>query len=283
MSRALEKSIPVLHDVADSDEHILALTFLHDVSASITEARPPAKARWSDLIAAPDEQLPTLLAAACAACEEQWGDAIEAFFDRVDFAGARPSSLRQALLEVERFLRRCDSALNAPVRLGEIYQMSQSYAEQAAQGAFFTPYHVARLMASLTGIEPNRSVLDPACGAAAMLIGAFNEVHHTHGLAAAHSVTLIGVDLNPRTAAVARASLLLVGADPDQFWIGVGNSLTQPLLLGRDPSDGTLKPVDMTSNRPSFAVGAGIVETPPDALVVPDRVLYRHQRPAAAA
>ena len=283
MSRALEKSFPILHDVVDSDDHILALIFLHDASAANTGARPPAKASWNDLVAMPDERLPASLAAACAACRDEWGDAIEAFFDRVDFSVARPSALRQAMLDVERFLRRCESVMSPQVRLGETYQMSQGYAVQAAQGAFFTPYHVAEFMATITGVEPNRSVLDPACGAGAMLIAALEVVRRSYGPAGARTVTLVGVDLNPRTAAVARASLLLVGADPDQFWIGVGNSLTQPLLLGRDLSDGTLKPVDMTNNRPSFGPGAGSTEAPPDALVVPDRVLYRCIRPAAAA
>lgn len=53
-------------------------------------------------------------------------------------------------------------------------------------GQFFTPYHIARLMAEITGIgtsneEDHRSMMDPHCGAGTMLV-AYADTMQRHGI-----------------------------------------------------------------------------------------------------
>lgn len=53
-------------------------------------------------------------------------------------------------------------------------------------GQFFTPYYISRFMAEITGIgaaneEDHRSVMDPTCGAGAMLI-AYADTMQRHGI-----------------------------------------------------------------------------------------------------
>ena len=55
-------------------------------------------------------------------------------------------------------------------------------------------------------------------------------------------MTPIGVDINRRVCQIARASLLLAGANPNQFWGFAGDSLALP-IVGRDQRDGVLKMV----------------------------------------
>jgi type I restriction-modification system DNA methylase subunit len=92
---------------------------------------------------------------------------------------------------------------------------------KAAQGAFFTPWSVAAMIAEVARVtRPDTWALDPACGGGVLLIAALELCRQRFGELAACAMTLLGVELDPRTAQIARASLLLAGADPAQFWIG---------------------------------------------------------------
>ena len=70
-------------------------------------------------------------------------------------------------------------------------------------------------------------------GAKALLLAYLHQFRSQHGVRASQAVTLIGVDIDEQSRQMARASLLLAGADPNQFWIFAGNSLAQP-IAGRD-------------------------------------------------
>jgi type I restriction-modification system DNA methylase subunit len=134
---------------------------------------------------------------------------------------------------------------------------------------------IAWVLAQVQKPSPDEWVLDPACGGV-ILLAALDVARELHGATAA--LTLVGVELDPRTAAIARASLVLAGAHPDQFWIGTGNALAQP-LVGFDRRSGHLQPLRCTLSlaNPPFGKAASRDARHDDGppLVVPDRVLYR--------
>jgi hypothetical protein len=123
-------------------------------------------------------------------------------------------------------------------------------------------------------------VLEPCVGGAAMVLAARAVYRERHGLNASRAMTLIGVELNARLCQIARPSLLLAGADPNQFWVFVGDSLAQP-IVGRERRDGNLRTISfhaLLTNRPfgtraSAQTFADHAERGP--LVIPDHVLYR--------
>jgi type I restriction-modification system DNA methylase subunit len=118
------------------------------------------------------------------------------------------------------------------------------------------------------------------CGAGVFLISALQEVRERYGPRLAKTITLIGCDLDPVTCQVARASLILAGAEEDQFWIACGNSLARP-IVGRDRADGQLKTLNfpLLLGNPPFGTATKMADLELAAqagpLVVPDRVLNR--------
>lgn len=289
MSRALERSVPRLDGTPHGPDHILALMFLHELASDANpHCAPPREARWDHLCARPDDELPASVDRACAACTRVWGEALEGFFDDVAFATVSPGDLRGALIGVERFLSRLRSSVSSGTQLADVYQYTRSLSAKQWQGAFFTPSQITRAMAMMLEVSPGEWVCDPACGGGAMLTAALEEVRRQHGPRAAITVTLVGVEIDPRTAAIARASLILAGAHPDQFWIGVGDSLAQP-VVGRSREDGALKHLEFTAilANPPFGMKVSMQALERAAergpLVVPDRVLYRRLPRLAAA
>jgi hypothetical protein len=119
------------------------------------------------------------------------------------------------------------------------------------------------------------------CGGGAMLIAALEHVRCRYGADLATTVTLLGIEMDHRVAQIARASLILAGAHPDQFHIATANALAS-VLVGRDRADGqlkTLRPQVLLGNPPfGGRVDPTMLEQPPTALIVPDRVLYRPLR-----
>lgn len=290
MSRSLERSVPRLHGTLHGPEHIVALVFLHELASDANpHCAPPREARWDRLCTRPDDELPAALDRACAACTRVWGEALDGFFDDVAFTTLSPAEARGAHVDVGRFLARLDGVVSSGTRLADIYQFTRTLSTKQWQGAFFTPSQVTRAMAMMLEIAPGEWVCDPACGGGAMLTAALDEVRRAHGSRAASTVTLIGVEIDARTAAIARASLILAGAHPDQFWIGVGDSLAQP-VVGRSREDGELTPLKFTAilANPPFGMKVSMQALERAAergpLVIPDRVLYRRvlKLPAAA-
>jgi type I restriction-modification system DNA methylase subunit len=123
-------------------------------------------------------------------------------------------------------------------------------------------------------------VLDPAVGAGVMLLAALAVYRENHGLQKSTALTLLGVDIDPRVCEIARASLLLAGASPTQFWIGDGNAPAQP-LVGRERRTGELRALTphVVIANPPFGTKVSMAALEADAqrgpLIVPDEVLYR--------
>ena len=69
---------------------------------------------------------------------------------------------------------------------------------KAEHGQFFTPAPLARLVVSLTGIQPGEQVLDPTCGAGTFLV-----------LAARQGAQVAGIEVDPELAALCRLNLAL--------------------------------------------------------------------------
>lgn len=253
-------------------EHALAFLFLRLLGTELSGSTSSSTA-WNDVVTLPDHLLGSVLDDTCRGCEKAW-PAMEGFFDGVAFSRCSPSSLRVSLERVERVVESYPPA----TCLAEAYQATRSLTTAQWQGAFFTPYSLARMLAQVQEPSPDEWVLDPACGGGVMLLAALDVARELHGATAALALTLIGVEFDPRTAAIARASLVLAGAHPDQFWIGTGNALAHP-LVGFDRRSGRLQPLQCTLSlaNPPFGKAASrdarYDDGPP--LVVPDRVLYR--------
>lgn len=253
-------------------EHALALLFLRLLGENLPDSND-APTAWDHLETISDRQLGTVLDDTCRGCEPVW-PALAGFFDGVEFVSCSAGVLRRSIALVERVAASFPSA----TCLADAYQTTRSLSSAQCQGAFFTPYAVAHLLAQIVEPNPGDWLVDPACGGGVMLIAALDAARERHGVEASTGLTLIGVELDPRTAEIARASLVLAGAHPDQFWIGVGNSLTRE-IVGFDRSVGKLRPLKFTASlaNPPFgrAAARGVFAESEKSLVVPDRVLYR--------
>ena len=286
MSRRIPHWLPSLDGIDRAQDHLLALVFLRDLAHDAFTVTAPPDACWERIAALPDEHLGRALQAACDACATAWGEAIEGFFDGVDFERVDPATLRRGVRSVTALRPHKHGAHFGPrTHLGDVYEATRGLAVAQRQGAFFTPYTVASLLARVMGLGPWTSVLDPACGAGVMLIAALDALREEQGERVAATLKLVGVEIDPRTAAVARASLVLAGAHPDQFWIATGDGLEQE-IVGRDRSDGKLKSLAFHFNLANPPFGRGFVhDRGPVArqpLLLPERVHYHEHPPQTA-
>ena len=270
-----------------------ALLFLHELSAPETRGQPPREARWQRILDRPQEEWGAALDRACRACAQTWPEQLDGFFDETPFASESPYAIARGIEGIERFARHADrhgGPWDRRTLLADISQEMRSLSAKQWQGAFFTPWSVAEMSARML-LDPEEPtelwVLEPCVGGAAMLLAALEVYRERHGLQASRAMTLIGVDLNPRVCQIARASLLLAGADPHQFWVFAGDSLAQP-IVGRDRRDGELRTLTfhVLLTNPPFGTSASVHTFATHAergpLVIPDHVLYR-QIPRVAA
>lgn len=100
--------------------------------------------------------------------------------------------------------------------LGQLYETFFHYTGGNTIGQYFTPRHIADLMANLVDVGMNDIVLDPACGTGGFLIAAMNRLVREHKLSRTDVVkiikkTLIGFDKEPVTAALCVANMILRG------------------------------------------------------------------------
>ena len=96
---------------------------------------------------------------------------------------------------------------------------------KGAKGQFFTPRPVVELCVRMLRPMPEETVLDPACGSGGFLIHTLNHIRSTAG-GNGRPPDLWGFDFDGRTVRVARALLMLAGADASN--IVRTNSLIQP-------------------------------------------------------
>lgn len=100
--------------------------------------------------------------------------------------------------------------------LGQLYETFFHYTGGNTIGQYFTPRHVASLMADLVDVSMEDVVLDPACGTGGFLIASMNRVMREHKLSRSNVVKhvkkkLIGFDDEPVTAALCVANMILRG------------------------------------------------------------------------
>jgi hypothetical protein len=262
------------------------LVFLHELSDPGAVAQPPGVARWQRLIAAREHECGQALDDACQACVQTWPEQLDGFFGDVRFAAEPSHTVKSAIGGMQK-LADGASAAGGPwdrrTLLASVSQELRGLSSRQARGAFFTPWHIAEMMARIL-LEPQDPselwVLEPCVGGAVMLLAALAVYRERHGARAADALTLIGVDIDPRVCQIARASLLLAGADPNQFWIFCGDSLAQP-IVGRDRGDGKLKTVNFHASLSNPPFGGKVSSSELEAhamlgpLVIPDHVLYR--------
>jgi len=90
--------------------------------------------------------------------------------------------------------------------LGEILQVYRPGA--TANGAYYTPYPVCRLMAMMNEAQPGESVCDPACGSGRMLLASLEVCRERFG----GQPVLYGVDIDHDAIRACRLNLILAGA-----------------------------------------------------------------------
>jgi type I restriction enzyme M protein len=100
--------------------------------------------------------------------------------------------------------------------LGQLYETFFRYTGGNTIGQYFTPRHIASLMADILEVGPNDIVFDPACGTGGFLIAAMNRLLVSQGLSRSQMVKVIqkrlmGLDSEPVTAALCVANMILRG------------------------------------------------------------------------
>jgi type I restriction enzyme M protein len=100
--------------------------------------------------------------------------------------------------------------------LGQLYETFFQYTGGNTIGQYFTPRHIARLMADLTEIERSDVTLDPACGTGGFLVAAMNRILERSKLSRVEVVKhvrdhLVGFEKEPVTAALCVANMILRG------------------------------------------------------------------------
>lgn len=117
--------------------------------------------------------------------------------------------------------------------LGELYM--QLNLENKWHGQFFTPWHIAELMAKiLVGDDLKEkiasdgyiSVFDPCCGAGCMLIAFANICKDELDVNYQKDVLFVGQDIDPIVAKMCYIQISLLGCPG---YVVIGNSLTEPI------------------------------------------------------
>jgi type I restriction enzyme M protein len=151
--------------------------------------------------------------------------------DRVGFSTlANKPDLRPILVNLVQLFDKYDFSMIDYDVIGDAYQWILSYfaPTKAKEGETYTPREVIRLMVRLMDPENNSTIVDPACGSAAMLIESYNHVKAK--LSEDPSLKLYGQDRNELMVAVAKMNLLLHGIRTDAR-ILFADSLVNPEFL----------------------------------------------------
>ncbi|MFH0958672.1 MAG: N-6 DNA methylase, partial [Pseudomonadota bacterium] len=100
--------------------------------------------------------------------------------------------------------------------LGQLYETFFRYTGGNTIGQYFTPRHIATMMAELVEVGKKDIVLDPACGTGGFLIAAMNRIMEREHVSRTQMVRmvkskLLGFDQEPQTAALCVANMILRG------------------------------------------------------------------------
>jgi len=152
--------------------------------------------------------------------------------DRVGFSTlANKPDLRPILVNLVQLFGKYDFSMVDYDVIGDAYQWILSYfaPTKGKEGETYTPREVIRLMVRLMDPENNSTIVDPACGSAAMLIESYNHVKaKLEG--EDPSLKLYGQERNELMVAVAKMNLLLHGIKTDAK-IFFADSLINPEFL----------------------------------------------------
>jgi type I restriction enzyme M protein len=116
-----------------------------------------------------------------------------------------------------------------PDILGRAYEyLLRKFAEGQGQsaGEFYTPKEVGWLMAHLINAEPYRTVYDPTCGSAGLLIKCRLLFEQRHPEQKSKAPKLFGQELNPVTFAMAKMNMFLHDYTDSVF--AIGDTFTKP-------------------------------------------------------
>jgi len=152
--------------------------------------------------------------------------------DRVGFSTlANKPDLRPILVNLVQLFDKYDFSMIDYDVIGDAYQWILSYfaPTKAKEGETYTPREVIKLMVRLMDPENNSTIVDPACGSAAMLIESYNQVK-AKLKGEDPSLKLYGQDRNELMVAVAKMNLLLHGIRTDAK-ILFADSLINPEFL----------------------------------------------------
>ena len=152
--------------------------------------------------------------------------------DRVGFSTlANKPDLRPILVNLVQLFDKYDFSMIDYDVIGDAYQWILSYfaPTKAKEGETYTPREIIRLMVRLMDPENNSTIVDPACGSAAMLIESYNQVK-AKLKDEDPSLKLYGQDRNELMVAVAKMNLLLHGIRTDAK-ILFADSLINPEFL----------------------------------------------------
>lgn len=121
---------------------------------------------------------------------------------------------------------------------GDAYEyLMAMYASSAGKsgGEFYTPQEVSQLLARLTleGQEDRvKSVYDPACGSGGLLLQFVKILKKRKG-----ELRIFGQEINITTYNLCRMNMFLHGVDPANFFIRLGDTLTEPAFIPRNEDD----------------------------------------------
>jgi len=166
---------------------------------------------------------------------------------------ASKDDLRPILLELAELFNKFDFSQVDYDVIGDAYQWILSYfaPQKAKEGETYTPREVVRLMVKLMDPEDFSTVVDPACGSAAMLIESYKYIREKLNNEEPSTI-LVGQDRNGDMVAIAKMNLLLHGIKTDAR-IHFGDSLINPEFL----KDVKEEPVYAIANPPWNQDGYG--------------------------
>ena len=134
---------------------------------------------------------------------------------RVDEANEK---LRDKARRIARILERLNVTVLTAEHdyLGQLYEAFFRYTGGNTIGQYFTPRHIARMMADVCGVTRADVVLDPACGTGGFLVACMDRILREHHLSRSQMVEivkkhLIGFEDEPVTAALCVANMILRG------------------------------------------------------------------------
>ncbi|MFJ2441051.1 N-6 DNA methylase [Streptomyces sp. NPDC087658] len=214
----------------------------------------PQESRWSTIVANSRTEPATVLNTALEALENHNHQALEGVLSYISFTESRGGNTKltkpviQQLIDHFSEYRLSNDDFEFPDLLGHAYEyLIGEFADEGGKkgGQFYTPRSVIRMMNQLVKPEPGKSVYDPCCGSAGMLILA-KEYVQDHGGDESH-LAVYGQEDNGSAWAMARMNLLMHGV-ADGI-IHHGDTLADP----KHVQNGQLQRFDRILTNPPFA------------------------------